>query len=240
MTIQEFYNELKSLAPSNKSDLEYRDTLRKILKTYVNDLSSIDENERIQNWVEHINKVNNIIQRLNDIAMTSFKGLPSSAYTKFKKLIKQYQENLIFHTVSRNSHFYRMRVFEKQRTDISYTEMFHIPLTKRRIVKTQRFSTPGYPCLYLGTSIYSCWEEMHRPFMDNCWVSHLRNVEELQLLDLRFPSEECFKDNFQKYIYIFPFIISCMIPVKNSEDIYKPEYIIPQLFIEWIISVPLK
>lgn len=236
MSVQEFYNELKNLAPYNNQNLEYRDTLSKILKTYVENLSSIDEDEKIHNWEKHIRNVDNIVKRLKDIAMASYKGQPSSAYNKFKYLIKDFSNNLIFTILNKDTHFYRMRVFEKQRTNITYEDMFHIPINKRRTVKTQRYSTPGYPCLYLGTSIYSCWEEMCRPFMNNCWVSLLKNTENLNLLDLRFPSEEIFTNNFQKYIYVFPFIISCMIPVKNVDDIYKPEYIIPQLFIEWIIN----
>ena len=72
--------------------------------------------------------------------------------------------------------------------------------------------------------------------MTDCWISRLENTQEIQLLDLRFPTNESFLEQFDKYIYMLPFIISCMIPVKNADDIYKPEYIIPQLFIEWVIK----
>lgn len=62
--------------------------------------------------------------------------------------------------------------------------MFHIPITMRRQVGTERYSIPGYPCLYLGNSIYVCWEEMNRPLMSSCWVSRLKNTEELELEEL--------------------------------------------------------
>lgn len=31
------------------------------------------------------------------------------------------------------------------------------------MVSTQRFSIPGVPCLYLGTTSYVCWLEMDKP-----------------------------------------------------------------------------
>ncbi len=64
----------------------------------------------------------------------------------------------------------------------------------------------------------------------------LETKKEFDLLDLRIPSENDFINNFTNIIQLFPLIIASMIPVKNSEDVYKPEYILPQLLIEWIIK----
>lgn len=111
-------------------------------------------------------------------------------------------------------------------------EMFHIPLDMRGIVKTQRYSTSGYPCLYLGESIYGCWEEMRRPPMIKCAVSRLECSLKLNIVDLSIPSEiDMTNPAYQRLI---PLIISCMVPVENHNDTYKPEYIIPQLIIEWV------
>lgn len=113
-------------------------------------------------------------------------------------------------------------------------EMFHIPLDMRGIVKTQRYSTSGYPCLYLGESIYGCWEEMRRPPMIKCAVSRLECSLKLNIVDLSIPSEiDMTNPAYQRLI---PLIISCMVPVENHNDTYKPEYIIPQLIIEWVLK----
>lgn len=37
-------------------------------------------------------------------------------------------------------------------------------------------------------------------------------------------------------LLIFPLVISSMVQVKNNKDKYKPEYLIPQLLTEWVIS----
>ena len=235
MNRQELYNEIKTLAPFISHEEDYRKVLRDVLSMYRNLLSQLDGNERLDNWNTCTATVKEITSKIIEIATTSYKGLPSIAYAKFKNVLYKYRDNVISDT-SRNISFYRIRVIKDRRTGIKYDEMFHIPLTYRRIVKTQRYSTPGFPCLYLGMSAYGCWEEMHRPLMTDCWISRLENTQEIKLLDLRIPNNESFLYKFDRYIYMFPFIIACMIPVKNAEDIYKPEYIIPQLFIEWIIK----
>ena len=236
MNRQELYNKIKTLAPFISQEEDYRKVLRDVVSMYRNFLSQLEENERLDNWDAHIIAVKKLTSKIMEIATISYKGLPSIAYTKFKNVLYKYRQNAVFYTESRNTSFYRIRVIKDRRTGIKYDEMFHIPLASRRIVKTQRYSTPGFPCLYLGMSVYGCWEEMHRPIMNDCWISRLENTREIKLLDLRLPTNESFLEQFEKYIYILPFIISCMIPVKNADDIYKPEYIIPQLFIEWVIK----
>lgn len=40
----------------------------------------------------------------------------------------------------------------------------------------------------------------------------------------------------KKCVLFFPLTIASMVQVKNNWDTYKPEYLIPQLLIEWVIS----
>ena len=80
------------------------------------------------------------------------------------------------HTVKEKSgggaptYWFRARLFD-DKWEHTFRDMFHIPLNRREIVKTQRYSAPGYPCLYLGNTVYSCWEEMHRPHFDDLMFS---------------------------------------------------------------------
>ncbi|MFW8247620.1 hypothetical protein ACOIDW_27415, partial [Klebsiella pneumoniae] len=50
-------------------------------------------------------------------------------------------------------------------------EIFHIPFTERQNVSAQRYSVAGLPCLYLGTSLYVCWQEMNKPDFDKLYLS---------------------------------------------------------------------
>ena len=236
MNRQELYNEIKTLVPFISYEEDYRKVLQDVFGKYRNLLSQLNENDRLGDWNTHIEGIQDLVLKIVNIGTISYKGLPSSAYDKFRNVLGKYKRGVIFYTVKKYTSFYRMRIIKDRRTGIKYEELFHIPLTCRRIVKTQRYSMPGFPCLYLGMSVYGCWEEMHRPIMTDCWISRLESIQEIQLLDLRFPTKESFLNQFDQYIYTLPFIISCMIPVKNVDDIYKPEYIIPQLFIEWSIK----
>ena len=64
------------------------------------------------------------------------------------------------------------------------TEMMHIPYHKRHLISNQRFSLSGYPCLYLGTSIYGCWEELERPDIDRFNITCMRNERLMHFADL--------------------------------------------------------
>lgn len=50
-------------------------------------------------------------------------------------------------------------------------DLFHVPFEKRHLIGNNRFSLSGLPCLYFGSSIYGCWEEMNRPNLDYCFTS---------------------------------------------------------------------
>lgn len=112
--------------------------------------------------------------------------------------------------------------------------MFHFPIDRRGEIKTFRFSSPGYPCLYLSESIYGCWEEMKRPLFHTCGVSRFTNEKVLNLIDLTLPTPQNLSD--VRCLKRIPLIIACLIPVSNYSHVYKPEYLIPQMLIEWILK----
>lgn len=237
MNIEELYKKIILLTPYNLGSKEdYRVKLRQALQEYSNIVKQLNVEDRPDGWDNIIKSIDKITSKLKDIALNSYKGLPSTAGSQLGYLLKEYNSHILYKNFDINTVFYRMRTFEERRTNISYKEMFHIPMNLRRQVTTQRYSTPGYPCLYLGMSVYTCWEEMKRPRMSDCWVSSLKNTQQIRLLDLSVPDREYFINNFAHYLYLFPIIISCMLPVENSKDIYKPEYIISQLITEWIIK----
>jgi hypothetical protein len=124
---------------------------------------------------------------------------------------------------------------EYERNNAKIEDLFHIPLNLRGYVKTQRYSYPGYPCLYLAHSVYGCWEELGRPNFKEQMVSKVVTQKCFNLFDLRIPSEEEWKKNKDYWVLIFPLIIACMFPVKDENCIFKAEYIIPQLLTEWVI-----
>lgn len=238
MNRQELYNKFIKLAPFENATDDYRKSLSSALNKVSGVFSQLEDNDQPEHWTDILAKMKKVIEKLKLIALNSYKGLPSTAYTQLNYMMeKQIQDDLIWCNIPASQNFYRMRTIADRRNGIDYKEMFHIPITMRRVVGTERYSIPGYPCLYLGKSSYVCWEEMGRPLMSSCWCSRLQNTVELSVLDLRIPSKERFVNDIAKYAIVAPLVIACMIPMKGKgSDVFKPEYLIPQLIMEWIIK----
>jgi hypothetical protein len=112
-------------------------------------------------------------------------------------------------------------------------EMFHIPFDKVHLVTNQRFSISGYPCLYLGTSFYGCWEELDRPDMERCNVAVYRNERDLNMVDLNIP----LKINTFSDLSRIPLIIACALKLTEGHHSFKSEYIIPQSVFQGILRL---
>lgn len=225
---EELYGKLIEMLPVKRKDnTDFRYVLKTALEDYV---ELIKSTETIQLADEDIDCIEKSCDTINEIVTLQYQGKHWEAYGKFESIIKRM---MCPRLEGGHLSLYRMRKYEGGKR-FTYKDMFHIPLEKRGRVKTQRYSIPGYPCLYMGESIYACWEEMGRP---SSWmVSKLTYHKMPILLDLRIPHKEMFYHSTNKVLLRFPLIIACMVPVFNEEDDYKPEYIIPQLLMEFIIS----
>ena len=190
----------------------------------------------LQTLLKNDSDVVKSVTKLKEILDLEYNGLHSKAFDLFCKLMNELPDNTF--EIERDTDFYRIRKCEfSERKKIDLKEMFHIPFTKRGIVKTQRYSISGLPCLYLSRSVYGCWEEMGRPHLDECMVSRFQNRKELIVFDIRIPIDyKDYKTKSKDFFKLFPLIASCMVPVKNQNDFYKPEYIIPQMLMEWILT----
>lgn len=214
-----------------KFGCDYPKVLGATLDCYVGLLQSLSlDNDRID-------CVKNTCRKLKQIQNSSFKGLRSKAYTQFKNLIRTFEYRDGFYCeIDADTFLYRMRVCDL-RKDIARKELFHIPFSQIRNIRTQRYSAPGYPCLYLAKSIYGCWEEMHRPSIESTLVAAFKPTQDFGLVDMRIPSKERFEKFKDFYIDFLPVIIACSIPVVHADSVFKPEYIIPQFLLEWVIEM---
>lgn len=146
------------------------------------------------------------------------------------------------------SNMFSYKIFNTYKTDVGYflyrmrqsdneylfskEELFHIPFQERQKVSNQRYSLTGYPCLYLGSSIYVCWEELNRPKFNNSNIVGLKTLRPLHLLDLRMPSNITCVEDF----YRLPLIIASSVKVKEPSLPFKPEYIISQSILHAIVA----
>lgn len=247
MNRDELYNDMMKMVPVRSDEKkDFREVVRVQLKAYRKLLDRLDEALPVD-WNEKKERVNQLCEGINRAIESEAKGIRHSAYTTIKNQLDGYKsrateieklaydENIL--TVARDSVTYRMRKVDlEEQRKLKPKDMFHIPLDKRGLVETQRYSVPGYPCLYLAHSVYGCWEEMGRPDFGTVMVSKFVSQTNFKVLDLRIPSKEIWDANMEKCVLFFPLVIASMVQVKNSKDTYKPEYLIPQLLTEWVIS----
>jgi hypothetical protein len=156
---------------------------------------------------------------------------------------------------------FRIRSDRSEFETLDRGDIFHVPFEKRRLVGNQRYSIAGLPCLYLGSSLWICWEELGRPALDSIWVSRFRIVRPVTVLDFQFPphqawrlyealcqgapnatdhsSENALKVSFdldfiKAYLRCWPLIAACSIKRAQRCGSFVPEYIIPQLLLQWV------
>jgi hypothetical protein len=110
-------------------------------------------------------------------------------------------------------------------------------------VKSERFSIPGVPCLYLGNSSYVCWIEMGRPadFQFNVspvLLDYTQKVLNLavSICDLKTCVENVDSDDIDDYkeeiitvLKLAMLNICTSYKVKNVNRNFKSEYIVSQM-----------
>ena len=243
LNIKEFYKEICKLAPSeyegdfqqhlaNQFDI-YRDLLDRLNKK--------EYRKRWGLWEEKKKSIEDLITAIKEAVSYYYEGRYSLAFTRLRDHINEISSDsgsFLDWNVSVGSDFYRMRKFnEGEKPDRN--GMFHIPFDMRTKVMTHRFSAPGYPCLYLGASAYVCWEEMPRQKkLNEYYVSRFHSNGIMLLYNLTLPSEDKWNniEAFPDDLLRFPLVIACMVKVAKPKDPFKPEYIIPQLLMEWFIE----
>lgn len=242
--MEEFYEELRKLMPlKNWSDLiseerekqDFREGLSCTLDAYVSLLKKYKAilGPDIDDIIIKVEECNNY---LKESVNYYYEGMYSLAYESIAKILSDSLYKASYLPIQPGYVLYKARTIEKYQK-LTFEEMFHIPLNQRGIVKTQRYSAPGYPCLYLGKSINVCWEELGRPRFDDLMISRFVVKNEFQVLDLRVPQkDELESDRLAEVLKKIPLIMSVSIVVIDTDASFKPEYIIPQLIIEYIIT----
>lgn len=228
---------IKKMFPC-KWDGNFIISLDSLFKDYLSLLSE----EECQSDI--IKEIDIICRTIVDSVSLIFEGCHGEAYGVFSRLMNDSVDNILSTglfslpnciQVHEGGHWYRAR--ESDCKELSVLDLFHYPLDKRGKVSSQRYSCPGFPCLYLSSSTYGCWEELGRPDFDALFFSSYRVRNAFRVLDLRIPDVDNYDEiQLSRTLKLLPLIIACSFCVNNTEDVFKPEYIIPQLLMETIIS----
>ena len=224
----------------NRGSQNFDEFLEEILERYYVLLHSIDDGCSIK--AKLIEEAEFIKQRIYDSINNYYSGNLLGALTEIQRLHWHFERTLNIRTIKKGEIWYRGRVMKKGERLFSRKRMFHIPDNQRENVSNQRFSLNGYPCLYLGKSVWDCWEELGEPYFDDICFSAFKTTEDIKLADLTLPTIEEIENqgetiNYFNLLSTLPLIISCSVKTINESANFKHEYIIPQLLMVDLINL---
>jgi len=183
---------------------------------------------------------------INEALRLYYGGKISLAYEKIHKCIELLEKESLLEISSASNDFFRIRISANK--NLGKGDLFHIPFQLREKVSTQRYSIPGLPCLYIADSIFVAWEELDRPKFDDIHVSRFNlSDSDLNILYFSVTSQEmrerCFKGSkiqhiaqLVKFLSYWPLLSVCSLRVLKRDDVFKPEYIIPQMVLQYVLT----
>lgn len=238
LDVNELLDQMLKLAPSKYDrNMDFRKHVEALLKKYLVLLKRF-ESKDIDGFDDLYLKIEKHCQTIVETLRFYYEGKYASAYSKLATQL----ESLPLWEAHHKLPCYRMRVMEDGSIP-TFEGMFHIPFRNRGIVATQRYSAPGMPCLYLGLSPYTCWKEMGCPDTRKVFVSKFQPNSFFAYLNFSLPTKEFINDGEQLSIKAiktaleyFPFVIASMVKVRDDKKTFKPEYIIPQLALQYILE----
>lgn len=142
-------------------------------KDFNNSLSSLYSKYQIiiSDYInkKDLRKVHSICKRILKCIEHYHNGFPNKAFIQIDSVIKQLVEHplTIYQKTGWTDAFeqydplmlFRIRNVQNN-TNYDRKDIFHTPYNLRSKISTCRYSISGYPCLYLGTSLDLCCEEV--------------------------------------------------------------------------------
>lgn len=163
-----------------------------------------------------------------------FKGFPNVAYEKLEYIFIEnscHLLQLLPQLTCKNIQLYRAR---KGKDLQERKELFHTPFELRTKCASHRFSTLGYPSLYLASSLETALLEVGAKNPLEYFCSCFKTNNDTCVVDLALPNRDLtFWEQYSLLVF-YPLIVACNLKVKNTDDPFKPEYVIPQLLTQII------
>lgn len=197
--IYDIFSNYPKLNPPYEAKGELIDDFKERIACYLNaidEILSLNPSNTVAKEVKkRIKTITSFSEKVCDTLTSHLCGNIRESYSIF--------DNAITNT-KMNSHIYNMtvplakmcneknplfRVRKSNEILKDRHELFHIPFKDRHKVGAMRFSVSGLPCLYLGSSIFVCWQEMNKPDFDKLYISSFKTDNqspELRILELGY------------------------------------------------------
>lgn len=234
---------------------DFRAALANALDAYYAQVDLVDGDDYASREVRAARPlIHELGQRLLIVLEASLRGQPAKARTELEvalSAVRPYIDALRSIEIegSKLGVLYRLRRQPPGRR-LLRPDLFHIPFEKRNLVAPQRFSVIGVPMLYLGSTVYVCWEELGRPPLHELWASafRIREPNKARVLNLAYRPgyfaellELAGNPGSRSDIaalsvagaVVWPLLASCTFQVAE-EGAFKVEHVVPQLLMSWL------
>src|SRR3569833_694648 len=244
-----------NLPVKRPSNMPFRKYLKELLEAFVEMVEKSIEFSKLKSTSDNSTELSKkdlrvLVDGIYRTIDHYYEGSPALAYETLNVSLRSSKVGEMLWkdgTLSAGTNLFRIRK-KSGNYPLEKCYLFHIPFEQRGKVRTQRYSIPGLPSLYLANSIYVAWEEMLRPDINEIQAVRIQNRNTLRFLDLstddynhnkidditQFKPKEILRKTFT-----WPLIAACSIKVIETDASFKPEYIIPQLLLQWITKTEL-
>lgn len=196
--------------------------------------SAIETQGKLKINFDIITEVKAVCKAILDATTEYFKGFPALAYEIFEEAMTDnncHLLELLPQLLIKDTIFYRVRkgINFQERKDL-----FHTPFEKRVKCNSYRFSTLGYPSLYLASTLKTALLESDAKNLEEYSCACFKPTRTLTFIDLALPDRKLeFWEQYSLVVF-YPLITACNLKVKERNEPFKPEYIIPQLLVQII------
>lgn len=236
---------------------DFYSTIYNLFKIYLKDIDTI-----FSNTDKTYTDVEFICRKICEAVNYSFMGYPAESFKSFQEVMKYLDSEPLLVEIDNLKNVNLYRVVDNGNAAVPKRKrIFHVPFNMRSKMSTQRYSIPGFPSLYLGTSIELCcmelgkkvkddflcvsrfeidWDNMYEKLLHDMNQKPTFDNGQFKIYDLSLKPNEIInkysEEDFIKYMKWYPVISTCSYIRAMRDDPYSPEYIIPQLFIQWVRS----
>lgn len=239
---------IMDLPRDRTSDLSLLNQFNGMFSKYLKAIDNLDEKNAIcKNAKAERIAIKNSCDKIKESVICYLEGLPHRAYKSLESALTMLDCHLIRLKAphEKMEYLYRVRQVENL-GKMNRCQIFHVPFDKRHLVGSQRYSISGLPSLYLGGSLMLCWEELDRPPFETLALAYFHSQSKLSVLDFGFRPTVVnelhrtenggffTEDWMTSYLVCWPLIAACSLRPLHSRKPFIPEYIVPQLLLQWI------
>jgi hypothetical protein len=193
VTFAELFESPAAAAPQGPRGDDLPSALKHVFHAYEKALAQLEHDTWLGNEIAAARgRSGALATQLLDALDASLRGQPSRARRALDAGLTDVQSELNTLTsipITRETLgvLYRVRQ-EASHHRFGPSDFSHIPFEKLHIVRPQRYSVPGVPMLYLGSTLLACWEEMGRPDPRTLWAAafRLRHGRAFRVLNLAY------------------------------------------------------